>query len=721
MYLQLLDSFKNTHKLVYFFIAITSSSLLVCGSAQATTPVANQSIESSATSLLLPTPNITPAVPLPAAPAAPQFESPPDPRYLLAPQALAAQDVDPFATQFVLNGNRISHLSTAQVSSGYESGNFRMSDLNFDIYKPFKATNTQSITADRVLHVKTQMEVSGLRSVTQHHDISVAVAQPQTLLGVRQQISLDANCLDNSGRICTYLPGLTIDDSVIDQRKLQPVDVKVTSQFGDVIPQSSVATIRQPGFQGGANGSNAANYGLDLYFPAVGVIRPAGSPPPLLTGSRHEDISTGIAVNHSWLNQNFATNGVSSTLGRTIRSVNYINGDRNQLANLAVQALGQVLPDFQPQIAAGEPGAKIVVNPNLFRAANALRIPEQSLTVYQGGIGVAASHGDDWKTPPEANHQALWVGLSPVIERKFERDYYYKTLRAPVIVSSSGGEGGNVPVDVNLNGLGFNSGALQNAYAQGYVTVYNRDVDRYDVEIIRQRTDYYPHISLTGTSLSENTLWRYYAGTILNVSLQPQTTQNIQAYVGTDYSMVNPLGLSWSVGGVGYLNPDPEHYTQFFANASQSIALGADRRNNLMIGVNANYVADGGVTVQSVPIRSAQSSVNVGMTANFGDISVGGTQFVGSLLPDAVESKTLLNVGWKINDRLNLGAFYTPFDQSISTAPVGANLSFTVDPAANSKLYLSWNAAAIDFRRTLGSSSNIFRDHTFSLSFRSQF
>lgn len=678
-------------------------------------------LSSNLGSILIPTPNNIPAVPLKSAPISPQQESSSDPRYLITPQALSPQEVDPFSTQFVLNGDRVSHLTTTNFKSGYESGNFRSSDLNFNIYQLFHAQNVQSVTADRVLRVNTKLEVGGARSISKSHDIAVAVAQPQTLLGVRQQISLDANCLDNSGRVCTYLPGLTIDDSVINQRKLQPFDVKVTSQFGDVIAPTAVTAIRKPGFQGGTSGQGAPSYGLDLYFPAVGIVSPEGAPPPILTGERREDLSTEIAANYTRLNQDFATNGKESTLGRTIRSVNYINGDRNQLVNFAVQALGQVLPEFQPQIAPGQPGAKIVVNPNLFRAANALRIPDQSLTVYQGGTGAAASHGDDPRIPPGASHQALWVGLSPVMERKFERDYYYKTLRSPVIVSSGGGEGGNVPVDINLNGVNFTSGALQNAYAQGYVTVYNRDVDRYDVETIRQSVNYYPHVSLTGVSLTENTLWRYFGGAIFNMSLQPQTTQDIKAYIGTDYSIVNPHGFSFSVGGVGYLNPDPEHYTQLFANATQAIPLGSNQRDSLVVGVNANYVADGLIKIQSLPVRSAQSSVNLGVTANFGDISVGGTQFLGNLLPDAIESKTLFNVGWKISDRLNLGAFYTPFDQSVSTSPWGANLSFTIDPESNSKIYMSWNTAEIDFRRTLGAKANIFRDNTFSVSFRHQF
>jgi hypothetical protein len=663
---------------------------------------------------LLIAPNNTPAVPSVNTPIPPQSGAAIDPRFIIAPKVLDPQLVDPFSTQFVLNGNKVSHFTTTVVTTGYESGNFRTSDLNFDIYKLIGAKHVQSVTADRVVRVNSQTEVGGVRTVAQNQDTTVSIFQPQTLLGFRQQISLDASCLDGSGQTCTYLPGIKIDDSVIDRNKLQPTGAKITSQFGDVISPASIAAIREPGFQGGANGEN---YGIDLYLPAVGLVSPPPGTPTVLTGERKETINTGIAVNYTRMNQDFATNGKESTLGRTIRSLNYINGDRNQLLNLAVNGIGQILPGVQPSIAPGEPGARIVVNPNLYRAANAVRIPDNSLTVYQVGTGYAISRGADPKVPPGANHQALWVGLSPVVEREFIKDYRYITL-GERIVNSGGGEGGSVPVSVNLNNFGFNAGGLQNPYAQGYVTVYNRDVQRVDIETIRQRTDYYPHISYTGTNLNENSLWRYFTGAIVNAGFEPKTTQNIKAYIGTDYSIVNPRGLSYSLGGIGYLNADPEYSSQLFANANQSIPIGANPGHNLVIGVNANYIADGSIKIQSLPVRSAQSFISAGLGLNLGNVSIGGTQFFGNLLPESIENKTILNAGWKVTDRLKLGAFVSLFDRNVSTNPLGASLSYDLDPNANSTLYLGWNSAEIDFRRSLGSTANIYKDNTVSVSLR---
>ncbi len=681
----------------------------------------SQSLLSPIGSVLTPdlilAPNNTPPVPSPNVPIAPNSTL--DSRYIIAPESINPED--PFSTQFILNGDKISHVTGTVVGKvGYESGNFRTSDLNFNIYKLIKADNIQSVTKDRVVHVNSTNESVGVRSVAQQQDIAVSISKPQTLLGKRTQISLDANCLDGSGRTCTYLPGVKIDDSTIDQRKLQPTDTKFTSQYGDVISPTDLAAIRQPGFQGGAN-PNGPNYGLDLYVPAVGTVETSWSENPIQTGSRREDLGSAVAINYTRMNQDFATNGVESTLARTIRSANYINKDGNQLLNAAVQVLGQVLPEAKSNIAPGKPGAKIVVNPNLYRAANAVRIPDNSQTVYQTGTGYAASRGADPNTPPEASHQSVWIGLSPVVDRKIERDFSYITRRNQEIVASGGGEGGSVPVSVNLDNFAFNSSGLQNAYAQGYVTVYNRDIDRVDVETLRQRTDYYPHISFTGVSLNENSVWHYFTGAIANVNIDnrsAKTTQDIKAYVGTDYSMVNPKGMSFNIGGIGYVNPDPEHSTQVFGNATQVIALGSNPRNNLMLGVNANYIINGATLVQSLPVRTTQSSISAGLNVNLGNISIGGTQFIGNLLPESTESKTIFNVGVKVNDRLNIGAFYTAADRNISSNPYGASLSLALDPNSNSLLSLGWNAAAIDFRKTLAPTSNVYRDNTFSLSLR---
>jgi hypothetical protein len=673
-------------------------------------------INSVLTPRLLIPPNNTPAVPstnTPTSPTNPKAVK--DPRFILEPQVLDPRSVDPFSTQFILNGNRISHFTNTAVVTGFETGNFRNTDLSFDIYKLIGAKSVQSVTTDRVVRVTTDMESTGIRTVAQNQEIAVSIAKNQTLLGVSQQISLIGNCLDGSGRECSYIPGITIGESELDP-KLQPRVVKVESQFGDVLSEASSAAIREPGFQGGANGQNV---GIDITVPAIGLVNPpAGSPPPVLTGERKETFKTGLAVNYTRMQQNFATNGKESTLERTIRAVNYINDDRNQLVNAVTNAIGQILPSFKRSIAPGEPGARIVVNPNLYQVASAIRIPNNSLTVYQAGTGYAASFGKNPRVPPGASHQALWVGMSPVVEREFVRDYRYITLREPRIVTSGGGEGGNVPIAVTLNNFGFNSGGLQNAYGQGYVTVLNRDVSRVDTETIRQRTDYYPHISFTGANLNENSLWRYYTGAIVNAGFQPKSTTNLKAYIGTDYALFNPRGFSLNVGGIGYLNPDPEYNTQLFANGTQAIQLGSNPRNTLVLGFNTNYVVDGAITLQSLPIRSAQSYVNAGIALNFGDISVGGTQFFGNILPESVENKTVFNIGWKVTNKLKIGGFVSVLDRNISTNPFGANLSYDLDTNSDSAIYLGWNAAEIDFRRTLGSNSNVYKDNTVSVSIR---
>ncbi len=90
-------------------------------------------INSVLTPELIFAPNNTPAVPSSNAPLAPNPAATRDPRFIIAPQVLAPKVVDPFSTQFVLNGNKVSHVTTTVVTSGFESGNFRNTDLIFDV------------------------------------------------------------------------------------------------------------------------------------------------------------------------------------------------------------------------------------------------------------------------------------------------------------------------------------------------------------------------------------------------------------------------------------------------------------------------------------------------------------------------------------------------------------------------------------------------------------
>jgi hypothetical protein len=160
MYSQLVAYFKTKSTLAYHGMTIVSWSLLLASNARAqnppidsqldlpgvqpinSTPIPNDltivipplpsifqaiPLNSIITPELIPAPNNTPAVPSINAPTAPKLLR--DPRFIIPPQVLESQVVDPFSTQFVLNGNKVSHFTTTVANTGYESGNFRNSDL----------------------------------------------------------------------------------------------------------------------------------------------------------------------------------------------------------------------------------------------------------------------------------------------------------------------------------------------------------------------------------------------------------------------------------------------------------------------------------------------------------------------------------------------------------------------------------------------------------------
>ena len=78
------------------------------------------------------------------------------------------------------------------------------------------------------------------------------------------------------------------------------------------------------------------------------------------------------------------------------------------------------------------------INKNLFLAANTVRIPTSSYTFYHAGIGSADSLKPGIKRRsqiPRAKFNSLWVGISPVIDRRIEKINRYQPTGKQRIIS----------------------------------------------------------------------------------------------------------------------------------------------------------------------------------------------------------------------------------------------------------------------------------------------
>ncbi len=675
----------------------------------------------------------TPTIPQPSTPSinerivpiGPALPPPkPDPRYLISPRSIDLERADPQATRIIIDELPFTHRSQFEITTGVDLGDQRTTNVSLNGIFLTGASIQESVSKDRVYKIDYRSTYGRVRSLRQQRDIVTSIVRPETALGNRQQISFVADCLPGvtgldpttgPRPICSYIPGLKTDETSIDPRTLIPTRFPSTSRFGEIVTPESLAAMRAPGFQAGANGQEL---GFNLYFPLVGT-RPGNSQgDTTISNERSESITDIPTITAGRMRQIVLTNGRDNALGRTIRGLTYVGGDRNLSLNAGAQLLTELLPDAEPSLSPGKKGGSTLISRNLFLAANNNRVPENSFTAYHGGIGNSQSPSRSNRLPT-ANYNAFWVGLSPIVSRQVLSSTTYQTTGPERITLLAGGEGGienNVNVIAAIGSDTFNASALTNAYSQVALTFYERDVNTFNSTTLRENTDYHPHVSFTGNTTTANSVLRYYTGAIFNTGLEQESSQ-IRAYVGGDFTSVNTSGLSYSVAAIGYLHPNTEYYSRLGGNISQRINLGNNPAYNVSLFSGVNYAIDGNNNLDSFRFRSGNSFLNIGATTNLGPISVGANYFIPAGLPNQIESLLSTNLTWRVVDGVALSGYYTPINQNVARSTIGASAAFRLGRDYNSPtLSLSWNRNEIDFGQ--GASRANYSDNVYGIYFR---
>jgi hypothetical protein len=649
--------------------------------------------------------------------------------YLIPPKILKLEEVNPRTTKIHINGIQTIHQSQSDFVMGIESGSNRHSTTSLNAIKLFAPKVEDSISRDRVYRIEYTNAYNQIQTVRRHRDISTVIVTPQTILGLRKQISLIGDCLptnqDNSDttsvkRQCTYIPGIFTDNTSIKPDLLLPARMISGASFGEVISPESLAIIRQPGFQAGANGQK---FGVDLYFPRVGATdgNNTNSRPRV---ERDEQQFNTPAVTIGNIKQVLVSNGEQSGISRTIRGLTAILDDRYPVVNSGFQLLGTALPDAEPQLVPGKSGRSVTMNPNLILAANNTRFPENSLTAYSAGWGYADTASDlKAGIPAPVHYHAVWMGLSPVIDRQAVNSSSYRTTGAERIKVYSGGEGGaqsSVSAVVGINDRQFSSTNIGNAYSQVYLTLFDRDVDRLNTTKLQENTDYYPHLSLTGNITTYNSVFRYYTGAMMARGVESrQAGSSVRAYGGVDFNQTTPGGFSYDLAAVGYINPDPEYYSRISVNTNQKISLGQNPAYNLVLNASLNYAIDGTTEFDKLKFRSGNSSLSTGVALNLGDVSVGTTYFMPNGMPNSIDSLLSTNLTWRIKDNIAVSGYYTPINRNSPQSPYGINASFKFGKEYYSpSLNLGWSRNDTSFGQSAAGDRFSSSDNVVGVFFR---
>ncbi|MDA0210329.1 MAG: hypothetical protein OT478_09105 [Cyanobacteria bacterium FC1] len=642
-------------------------------------------------------------------------ERPIDPNYIIPPQVAPDEKVHPATTTLPLNETPISHLTEWQLSVLKAFATTTNSDIFFNGTLKLQGQVIESLSRDNVYTLDQRGTYFQLRSFPLEKTVTTTITEPQTMQGLEIQMSLTGACVfpDTSpDQQCNYMPGLTIDRNSLDPEYFVPTRVFQTAQVGDVVQPETLAFMQLPGFQGG---TPTQPLGVDFYFPNIGGV-PGNSQSQRTHFQRQEEIDYTLAGTFSRVRQVVRANDREAVLGRTVRGFTLFLDGENRWLNTALQAAAQFLPDVVPDLEGSANPANTNINRNLFLAANNVRFPSSSLTIYSAGIGRAESltpNITNLNEVPKASYHSLWLGLSPVIDRSFTtgRIFYQQTSPQGSILNA-GAEGGadtNVQLMAAVNQDLYSTANLQNFYAQVYLSFLQQDVNFIRESIYRESSRYYPHLSFTGNWTGSQDIFRYYAGII--------ASEETKLYVGADYTRNTINGWSFRGGVIGYINPDRDYYSQIWGSVGKQVRL--SRNANLNFFSSFNYALDRETRIGDVVSISPASELTIGTRLNWGMMSMGLTNYFGDILPNSYENRLLADFTIRPTNTLMLSAYFAPIDQNTTRSLYGASLVWQLSNQYNSPtLSLNWQNQQYHYGKDVFGNQAFVNDNVFTVLFR---
>jgi hypothetical protein len=667
--------------------------------------------------------DLQPTEPLPLAleptqPSAPEIETAAPTNPALPPPGstydLPAAGLPALVTRFDLDGVTYRHGDGTQIMTGVHGGDGRSTNLEVVGHHGRIQRQQGQVSEGNRITLEHATELWRVGTVPQERRLTLARQDPRRVIGQRLQASLTASCLGlggEPGQSCSYTPGLVIGLEDIDPNTLLPRRVHQTSAFGEVVSAESLAAMAAPGFQAGAGDQRL---GLDLYLPNVGAT--AGN--DLTTQSqvdRHEQFATTPTLSLSQVSQVVQANGEAAALGRTVRGPAVVLDPNQSWVNVVLAAAALALPEIRPAMGATTAIANPNVNQNLFLAANNTRLPTDSLTLYQGGLGYALTPAEaqaERSTAPAANYNSVWLGLSPVTERTYTSDRGFEPLGPLRVLAEGQAEGGT---DANgrflavVNGQLFDGASLEDAYTQLYLTFFEQDVT--DVTWVQQtdRLRYAPHLSFSGNTTQDTEVFRYYLGVI------PAST--VQAYGGLDYRQTTPDGWAYQLGAIGYINPSYDRYSTLSAALSRQVDLAKD--THLQLGLRGVWALDQDTSRGDLEEVSQGSSVVAQARLRFGNASLGVRQTLGALLPNSQPSRTVVEASMDLGDRVSLSGYWSPFDQATSSPQAGLSTVVRLgDQPTSPALIAAWNNSRYSYGNDLFGRELSTSAHTVSVFLR---
>ncbi len=611
--------------------------------------------------------------------------------YLRTPLTIPPGVLAPLVTTIPFNNELLDYGSRSQIIAGVSFGDDRSTNLRYSGLAHFNQNVASETGPDNRTTLTQRQSVLFARDTLQERRLAISFGEPVRILGQDIQLSLTGSCLDPSvDEICTYTPGLATDNASIDAATQLPTRFEQTSNFGDVVAPETLAAMQAPGFQ---QGTEAQRIGIDLQFPQVAIL-PGNSRSNMTEVIRDEQFTTTPAVGYATVSQIVQANATEAALARNIRGPAVVFDSDQPITNIVLAALALTLPEIRASVPSTDAPANQNVNLNLFNAANNTRLPTDSFTLYQAGVGYADTPVEPLESShdrPRANFNAVWLGLSPVTERSYEEGFAFTPLGERVQTLAAGGEGGggDIPDLTSLvGGTTFNVDTVDNVYVQNYINLYEQDALNLVTFEQRDQIRYYPHLSFSGNITGAYDTFRYYLGTIAG--------EQIQAYGGLDYQGRTDGNWYYRAGAIGFINPNYDRYS----NLSGGIAKRFDfnENHNLTLGGSFNWALDQDTSLGDIEQTGEGSDVTLQARMNLGQVSVGATQVLGGILPHSQATRTVFDTSVRLGEDVTLSGFWAPFDDAVSAPVFGllADIRFRlgeVEPG----LIVSWQNTRYEY------------------------
>ncbi|ANV88305.1 hypothetical protein [Picosynechococcus sp. PCC 7117] len=658
----------------------------------------------------------------------------------------------------------VSHLSDLEVSTNILSGDFTIRDTGFQILQNLGSSTSASVE-DNVLTTEFHGNFLQVKTAQQLREVTTTLEVPVTIQGFRIRFSLTGSCElvpqagENppDGSICSYTPPVRLVYDENEPTNLIPTDILLGDdipdgyQFREVVPASDGDGEPIPGsllarieeFDGdGYIGSvetlleGEKQLGIDVDVRNSGFAEDTSRD---RFTRRSEEIDYVVTTKVANVRQVIKQNSEEAVLGRTVRALNIIPNDESVELDIVAQLASIWLPDAEPTLEGTDEPYNANINVNIFRAADAARVPANSFAWYHAGIAKAESlpplaPGEERKFSdiPVGRYNGIWLGLSPVIDRSFEvteNGTRFRNISAPRLVDSVFEEAGSGDLDeeqINVDIFGlfldefgevtdiidFDFSDIPDAYTQVGLDIFERDAIAPNTLVYRERTNYIPHVSFTGTKVDARNRKRYYTGLLWDYT-EGESGQKFRSYLGADYQYLNPeRGVRAFTGLIGYINPDRDYYSQVWGEIAKTFSS-ADKNTSFTLGTSLVYAIDQADDIgNDIFVDADASKFLLSAGARFGSIRLGVDQNI-DFFPNSDDASTVLSAGIDFGESVTFAGFYTPYDEGNNVALVGANLGFRFGTDYNSpRLSLGWSQNEYRF------DTNNFIDNRYTLTFR---